>query len=341
MGGARPSLTCRREALSGTIETFTYNLIGADGVSEALTVTVDATPSDTTGTGLSLAVTGISGAIDGQAITGIVGGSGTSQQTGGDLYDNAIFITPGTGIGGDNVAGIDNYGLEFQTANGIYNLYDNNGTLQLIDGNGNFVENLTLASTDAPCFCAGTMITAPHGDVAVETLAAGDLVTTTDGQHRAVRWVGHRAVATRFADKLKAMPVRIKAGALGDSLPVRDLMVSPCHALLVDGVLIQAAALVNGTSIVRVGAMPETFTYYHIELADHSLVLAEGVAAETFVDNTDRMGFDNWAEHQALFGTGVEIAEMAFPRAKSARQVPSALRARLAALASREDGLAA
>ena len=87
--------------------------------------------------------------------------------------------------------------------------------------------------------------------------------------------------------------------------------------------------------------MPETFTYYHIELADHALVLANGAAAETFVDNSDRMGFDNWAEHQALFGTSVEMVEMALPRAKSARQVPAATRARLIALASQTHPLAA
>ncbi len=327
--------------MSGTTETFTYDLVGTDGLTEALTVTVALPPVNSTGDGLSLTVTDISGEIDGQAITGMVGAGGTSQQTGNDLYDNAIFIVPGTGVGGDNIAGIDNYGLEFQTANGIYNLYDNNGTLQLIDGNGQFVENLTLASTNAPCFCAGTLIATDRGDLPVEALRAGDLVTTAEGRARPVRWIGHRAVATRFADPLKAMPVRIMAGALGAQLPTRDLLLSPCHAVLVDGVLIQAGALVNNRSIVREAAMPEQFTYYHIELADHALVLAEGVAAETFVDNADRMGFDNWAEHQALFGTAVEMTELAYPRAKSARQVPAATRARLAALAGVAEDVAA
>ncbi len=327
--------------MSGSTETLTYNLIGADGVSEALNVTVSLPPGNSTGEGLSLTVTGISGEIDGQAITGMVGAGGSSQQTGNDLYDNAIFLAPNGGIGGANVAGIDYYGLEFQTASGDYNLYDNNGTLQLIDANGNFVENLTLASTNAPCFCAGTLIGTDRGEVAVETLKAGDLLTTADGHARAVRWIGHRAVATRFADPLKAMPIRLKAGALGNHIPRQDLLVSPCHALMIDGVLIQAGALVNGISIVRESAMPEVFTYYHIELADHALVLANGAAAETFVDNADRMGFDNWDEHQALFGTEVDMIEMAIPRAKSARQVPAATRARLAALASRNEAAAA
>ncbi len=50
--------------------------------------------------------------------------------------------------------------------------------------------------------------------------------------------------------------------------------------------------------------MPASFTYFHVELANHALVLAEGVPAETFVDNVERLAFDNWAEHEALYGAG-------------------------------------
>jgi hypothetical protein len=134
---------------------------------------------------------------------------------------------------------------------------------------------------------------------------------------------------------LHALPVRVKAGALDDGVPRHDLCLSPDHALLVDGALIQAGALVNGRSIVREANVPETFTYYHIELADHDLISAENTPAETFVDNVDRMGFDNWDEHQALYGETDIIIEMAYPRAKAHRQVPMATRARLAARAAR------
>jgi hypothetical protein len=179
----------------------------------------------------------------------------------------------------------------------------------------------------------------------------GDLITTADGATAPVRWIGRRTLRAdgetgyRFADPLVYLPIRIQAGALGDNLPVRDLLVSMDHAVLLDGLLVQAGALVNGTSVVRETRLPESFTYYHIELADHALVLAEGVPAETFVDNVARMGFDNWAEHEALYGKAPSIAEMPYPRVQSHRQLPQEIReaidARARAVAVTPRGLLA
>jgi inosine/xanthosine triphosphate pyrophosphatase family protein len=177
-------------------------------------------------------------------------------------------------------------------------------------------------AADPACYCAGTLIQTPDGSAKVETLTIGDSVVTADGRTMPVRWIGRNTVSTRFADPLRVLPIRIKAGALGDSVPVRDLLVSADHAVLVEDILIQAGALVNGVSILREKNVPETFTYYHVELADHALILAEGAPAETFVDNISRMGFDNWAEHEALYGSDPLIVEMPYPRAQSHRQVP-------------------
>lgn len=189
---------------------------------------------------------------------------------------------------------------------------------------------VTTSGTIIVCFLAGTMVSTPSGDVAIETLRIGDLVTTADGEAKAVRWLAKQTVVPAFANPLKAMPIHIRASALADNLPLRDLFVSPDHALLIENLLVQAGALVNGSSIVRVAAMPERFTYYHLELDDHSLVLAEGVPAETFVDNISRRTFDNYAEFEALYGAEVGfIVEIRLPRVKSARQLPARIRARL------------
>jgi hypothetical protein len=188
----------------------------------------------------------------------------------------------------------------------------------------------TFTITDATeCFMPGTMIMTPNGEVAVESLKIGDVVLTHDGRAEAIRWMGRHTVSTVFGDKLKTLPIRIKAGALDENVPSRDLLVSPGHAILVDGALVQAAALVNGTSIVQETDVPQVFTYHHIELADHSLVVAENTPAETFVDNVERARFDNYAEYVALYPNAEPIAEMDLPLARAHRQVASATRRRL------------
>jgi Hint domain len=190
--------------------------------------------------------------------------------------------------------------------------------------------NLVFADFQFVCFMADTMISTPGGKVAIQTLRRGDYVMTTDDRVAMVSWIGRQTVSTRFADPLRYLPIRIKASALSVDVPSRDLLVSPDHAILVDDVLIQAGALVNSTSIVWEANVPETFTYYHVELKDHSLILAENAPAETFVDNVDRAHFDNWREHEALYPEDKSIAEMPYPRAKAFRQVPRSIRERLA-----------
>ena len=194
--------------------------------------------------------------------------------------------------------------------------------------------------SDTVCFMAGTRILTPEGEVEVEALQTGDLVTTADGQMRRIRWVGRQTVSRLFADPLRVLPIRIAQEALGENTPSRDLLISPDHALLIDGVLIQAGALVNGTSIARESRVPSRFTYYHVELTDHSLILAENTPAETFIDNVDRMAFDNWDEHEALPDAAeIALAEMSYPRAKAHRQVPRETRDRLARRAETLNGL--
>jgi hypothetical protein len=172
----------------------------------------------------------------------------------------------------------------------------------------------------------GTAIATPDGPRPVETIRVGDLVETHLGVPAPVRWMGRQTVSTLFGDAQRVLPIRIRAGALGPDLPSRDLLVSPQHAVLVGAVLVQAGALVNGSTIVRETDVPERFTYFHVELADHSLILAEGLPAETFIDHVDRLAFDNWAEHLALYPAGHEVAELPYPRAQSARQVPGAVK---------------
>ena len=157
---------------------------------------------------------------------------------------------------------------------------------------------------DAPCFLTGTRIATPDGHTPVEALRIGDLILTADGRSVPVKWIGHRSVGTTFAPARRLLPVCIAAGALGQDLPERDLYVTADHAFLLDGVLVTAGALVGamGITTVPASALGTGYTVYHIETEAHDIILAEGVAAETYVDYVGRQAFDNHAEYVALYG---------------------------------------
>lgn len=163
------------------------------------------------------------------------------------------------------------------------------------------------------CFLRGTSIATPMGDVRVEDLNVGDMVTTVTGKTMAIRWVGRQTFKrTGPAWNSDVMPIRIAPHALDERTPTRDLFVSPYHKLYVDGVLIQAKDLVNGTSIAR--ALPaghETVDYFHILLDSHQVVLAEGAPAETFrIEAANHEAFANFAELNAMMPALV-LGEMA------------------------------
>ena len=101
--------------------------------------------------------------------------------------------------------------------------------------------------------------------------------------------------------------------------------------MLVDGVLCEAGALVNETTITRVALSEfgEMYTVYHVETEAHQVILANGAPAETFVDNVSRRAFDNYAEFEALYGDPMEMNELPYPRASNARHLPMRIKSRL------------
>ena len=165
------------------------------------------------------------------------------------------------------------------------------------------------------------------------TSPSGDCVITLDGTAKPIKWLGRRAFDGRFIEgRRDIQPVCIRAGALGDGLPHRDLFVSPLHAMYLDGLLVPAGSLVNGRTITQENAVPSV-TYIHIELDSHGVIWAEGAASETFVDDDSRAMFHNAAEFAALYpGERPIPAIYCAPRVEDGEA--------LATIARRLDGLA-
>ena len=166
-----------------------------------------------------------------------------------------------------------------------------------------------LASGDviqAVCYARGTMIRTPDGELPVEKLRPGkQVITLVDGEEvpQTVTWLGHRRINLAGHPRPETVaPIRILRDAFADGMPHRDLVVSPDHAIFVDGKLICARQLVNGTTI-RQERDWTAVDYYHVELDQHAILLAEGLPAESYID-TGNSGFfaNSGAAHGAASG---------------------------------------
>ena len=186
-----------------------------------------------------------------------------------------------------------------------------------------------------PCFAAGTRIATPRGEMAVEDLRIGDGVLTAAGALRPVVWIGDRNVDCRKHPRAASVwPVRVRAGAFGTT-PHRDLLLSPDHAVYADGVLVPVKHLINGATIVQEDAA--CVHYFHIELSTHDVLLAEGLAVESYLDTGNRMAFEDGGTFLQLHPdfSARSWSDACAPLVQSGRRI-TALRRRLIGEARRQ-----
>lgn len=242
------------------------------------------------------------------------GGSGSNTLTGGP-GDN-VFVWDGTGdttitdFGTGDV--VDLSGLFNEGTLAAYNAESGTGfttplqamnhdlTDGIISFNGadmtgpgltmtGVTGGLTATQTGVTCFASGTLIDTATGPRPIESLAVGDLVMTLDHGDRPLRWIGRSAVDLIARPHLA--PIRIPAGALGGGLPLRALIVSPQHRVLVRSpialrmagaaeVLVAACKLV-GTAGIHVAQDLTHVDYWHLLFDAHQVIRSEGALTES------------------------------------------------------------
>jgi hypothetical protein len=155
----------------------------------------------------------------------------------------------------------------------------------------------------ANCLLRGTNILTATGERQIEDLVIGDLLPTAFGGVRPIQWIGRYSV--KKSDRSRpwvedALPVRVARSALGRDVPHADLYVTGWHALLVDGLLVPACCLINGTTIRRdESCEDDELEFFHIKFESHDAIYAEGAPVETML-NVDE-GAVNFAEYFRLY----------------------------------------
>jgi hypothetical protein len=169
------------------------------------------------------------------------------------------------------------------------------------------------------CFLAGTEIVTKRGLVKVEELTAGDSILCSGESYAVVRWVGVQTLSPMFSGR-NSYPVKISQNALGDNTPNSDLYVSQDHAIFLDGVLVAAGALVNGSSISIETNCPEVIKYYGIDLGPATIHLVHNLLVGS-LGGVPREQFDNYQE---WLDSGHDLIDepLMFPRVTSSIQLP-------------------
>ncbi|MCP1237749.1 tail fiber protein [Gluconobacter kondonii] len=166
-----------------------------------------------------------------------------------------------------------------------------------------------LSVSGEACFCRGSRIRTARGDIPVEEIQIGDHIVAfdddvTEGTIRQVTWVGQsRAVVrTRLPDDEAGYPVRILKNAIADGVPFKDMLITAEHCLFFDGKFVPARMLVNGRSIFFDKSIM-SYDYYHIETEDHSVIMADGMLTESYLDTGNRRAFSQKGNVVSISGS--------------------------------------
>lgn len=149
------------------------------------------------------------------------------------------------------------------------------------------------------CFLTGTLISTKGGTCAVEDINVGDKITTYNYQkkkyvQRKVKWIGKKSIIVNtHAERIDiaGYPVRILKNAIAENIPNKDLLITPEHCLFFEDKFIPVRMLVNGSTIFYDTSIT-SYDYYHIETEQHSVVIADGMLTESYLDTGNRHIFN-------------------------------------------------
>lgn len=262
------------------------------------------------------------GGDDRDVFTGVGANDRIDGGEGGDDYDTldltgaAETANPGGSLTVDYFAS--------NPESGVVNFFD-------ADGNATGTMEFHNIENVVPCFTPGTAIATPKGERLVEALRAGDRIITRDNGIQEIRWCGERQLhGKELLMRNHLQPILIRAGALGNGLPERDMTVSPKHRVLVandktalyfeEREVLVAAKHLTGLEGVK-AATVNTVTYVHFMFDQHEVVLSDGAWTESFQPGDQSLSAIGNAQRTEIFELFPELqTEVGIKSYQSARR---------------------
>ena len=207
-------------------------------------------------------------------------------------------------------------------------------------GDGAFTSPITSLPVTSfiPCFTGGTRILTSEGEVLVENLNDGDQISLYDDASDTstfatlLRVFRRKLSAAELKMNPKLLPVRVCAGALGNGLPLHDLLVSRQHRMLVCSKIVERMFEVSEVLIpaVNLTDLPGIFIdheaedveYFHLLFAQHEVIYAEGAPTESLFTGPEVLKAISPEARTEILSIFPEIVELKHAP-KPARLIPA------------------
>ena len=191
---------------------------------------------------------------------------------------------------------------------------------------------LEVGDLGPPCFTSGTLIETPTGQKSVENLREGDTVSGYEGEELILRKVLRRVISARdLAINPKLRPICIMAGALGQNLPERDLLVSRQHRMLVKSKIVermfgQEEVLLPAVKLLELPGIFVTedvtrVEYIHLLFDRHEVIRAEGAPTESLFTGPEALKAMSPDAREEILTLFPEVAELNY-EPEPARHIP-------------------
>lgn len=151
-------------------------------------------------------------------------------------------------------------------------------------------------------FVQGTLIQTSEGYVAIDDLEPGMMIATADGGTQPLLWIGAMTIYPQNPELglPDAQLYRLTDGSYGQDGSAPDLMLGPAARIMSGIMAIDSSSKLtdvkdaaDGHSVIQIRPM-SALRVYHLALANHRLIRANGVLAETYHPGSDaRMYMSN------------------------------------------------